>query len=134
MPSNSLYSDLQITNSQLCNKKQTRRELNVVSSFYKCGGIMTKLNIDTTKIREAGTTMVTLSGEIDEIFNVIFDEINTISEKSGSWVGYSANQFIHNARIDKANYITFKNEVCEYGKFLKEYADSLEETINETRR
>lgn len=95
---------------------------------------MTQLNIDTNKIRECGASIIELSKEVNEIVATMFTRINNMSISTGEWVGTSANVFIKNANIDKLQYLNMRTSIYNYGKFLLDYADTLEQKINEVRK
>lgn len=93
---------------------------------------MTQINIDTTKIRECGTEIIELSKEMNEIITIMFNRISNITT-TGEWIGVSAASFIEEAKIDKIQYLNIKNNIYSYGKFLLDYADTMEQKINEVK-
>lgn len=94
---------------------------------------MTQINIDTTKIRECGTEIIELSKEMNEIITTMFTRINNMNVTTGEWVGASANLFTETAKIDELQYLNIKSNIYNYGKFLLDYADTMEQKINEVK-
>lgn len=94
---------------------------------------MTQINIDTTKIRECGTEIIELSKEMNEIITTMFNRISNMNSITGEWIGASATSFIEEAKIDKIQYLNIKSNIYNYGKFLLDYADTMEQKINEVK-
>ena len=95
---------------------------------------MKDINMDTQRIRECGNDIMSLSVELNEIITVLFNHINTLNNKTGEWKGNSANHFIADANIDKIQYLKMKDSIYQNGKYLTDYADSMEKIINEVRK
>lgn len=93
---------------------------------------MKTANIDTVRIRECGQEIVELSKGMNTLVNELFDRICKMSDR-GIWIGESANQFISEAQIDKIQYLNMKDSIYNYGKYLIDYADSMDKTIGEVR-
>ena len=93
---------------------------------------MVEINVDTNKIQEASKDIIAITEEMNELITFIFETIQKISNANGgAWIGDSANQFVYEAMIDKANYITLKNDIYEFGKYLGDYAHTMDKEITE---
>ena len=94
---------------------------------------MKQINVDTVKIRECGKDIMELSIELNEIINTMFNRINNMSNASGEWIGTSANDFIQLAKIDRIQYLNMKDSIYTSGKYLVDYANTMERVINEVK-
>ncbi len=94
---------------------------------------MANLYVDTARLRENGERIISISNELSENFNQLFDRITNIPSKSFEWVGEGANVFSNSVSKEKNNYISLKNNVYSYGKYLVDMAEELERTINNNR-
>ena len=95
---------------------------------------MSEIHIDTTKIKECGTDVVSLSSELYEIIDTMFRRINNVNKVTGEWVGSSADIFINKANVDKLQYLTMQNQIYQYGKWLIDYANKMEDVVKEVQR
>jgi hypothetical protein len=64
---------------------------------------VSKINVDSSKLKDTGKEIVTLGLEYTEIINTIFDRINAYS-KSDIWVGPSAENYISLVNTEKSQY------------------------------
>lgn len=93
---------------------------------------MSLINIDSIKMRECGKDIVSVSSTLNELFNEFFSRISNMPINTGEWVGKSADEFVRLARIDKAQYINFNNDLYNLGKFLIEQSYNLENEIQKS--
>lgn len=91
---------------------------------------MTKIDIDTTKMKECGTDMITLSLELKEQINGLFDAL--LASKN-YWIGESNEIFLNHVNIEKIQYYKFANSLYKEGKFILESAQKIEEKIKELK-
>lgn len=92
------------------------------------------IDVNTNRLREAGNDILSLTSEINEIYNDMFSLIENMPTKTGEWQGGSALDFAATAKKDKANYINLNNDVKKYGNYLINYANKLDSTISRVRR
>lgn len=90
--------------------------------------------IDTKSVRENGNDIMTLSTELSEVFEDMFNRLTSINTKTLEWYGNAANEYVKRVNIEKANFMEFKDEIYAYGKYLNTVADLYDEKINENRR
>ena len=92
-----------------------------------------KIDLDTNRIRECGQDIIRLTNELNELIHGLFDRICNMPEVAQEWVGVSANEYARIAKIDKIQYLTLKDELCQEGKFLVEQADVIEQELQQLR-
>lgn len=91
------------------------------------------MEIDSTKLNDSGKDIMLLSKELNEEFEALFTELANL-EKSSTWIGGSASEFIRKSQIEKAEYMKFKNSIWKYGNLLSEASSTYEGTINSLKR
>lgn len=91
---------------------------------------MAKLDIDTRKMRECGNEIMKLSISIGEDFTKLFDRIQNMPITTGEWVGQAAVAYANRAKYERMLYLQFKDVLYNYGKYLVDGAEELE---NEAR-
>lgn len=92
---------------------------------------MANVNVDTSKLREAGNEIIKLSSELNDNVNGLFERLAKMPVVTREWVGESATEFARLANIDKINYQNLRNSVYNYGRFLIISADQLERAIKD---
>ena len=92
---------------------------------------MANLNVDTTKLREAGNEIIKLSNEFNSNVNDLFDRLVKMPIVSNEWVGESAQEFSRIANVEKIDYMNLRKSLYSYGKFLVDTAEDIERAIQE---
>ncbi len=85
---------------------------------------MQKINVNTEKLKECGNDMLNLAIELNQQIDGLFNELTNI--ENTCWNGYSANEFVRFCKLDKKQYVKFKNNLYKEGKFLLDSAQMLE--------
>lgn len=94
---------------------------------------MAKIKANTTKMRECGNDIMTISNEIGTEFNNIFDRISNMPTSTFEWTGESANAFVLKANSEKVQYMQLKDVLYNYGKYLVDCANNLDNEITNLR-
>lgn len=90
---------------------------------------MNSFDIDTKELNQCGIDIMELSSELNDAFVELFDRLSNINTKTGEWIGNSANEYVKQIKVEKAEYINFKNSIYKYGKTLCEIAAEYEAAI-----
>ena len=90
---------------------------------------MSKLNIDTNKLKNCGTDVMDLAISYGEYIDGLFKSLENVS-----WAGVSSDEFVERLKLEKKQYLQLKNNLYNEGKFFKESALELENTINSIKR
>ena len=85
--------------------------------------------IDTDKVNTAGKDIMMLSNDLNSAINEMFDRLTLMSTKTREWVGDSTLRYERNAKNEKQEYVTLKDEIYNLGKFLTDVANSYETTV-----
>ena len=91
---------------------------------------MNNFDIDTKELYNLGSDIMRLSNELNEEFEGLFNRLAGMSKKTGEWVGDSANSYIDKTKIEKSDYIKYKNSLYNYGKTLCDIATEYETNIS----
>lgn len=94
---------------------------------------MSKIYLNTTDIKESGRELVELSKEFNEIVNILFSQISTL-DTANVWIGESANLFKQYADKEKIQYYNLKDNIYNYGKYLIDYANGMENAVSEVNK
>lgn len=94
---------------------------------------MKDIYIDTKKVKECGQDIMKLSMELGETIHTMFRRIQNMNNTTYEWVGASATAFIASSNIDKLQYLNMQDSIYKDGKYLVDYADSMECLISEVR-
>ena len=94
---------------------------------------MTKIDVDTMKLRECGNDIIRLSNETNEVFDDMFKRINNMGTKTHEWVGDSCIKFINKFNVESIEYRNFKEKIFNYGQYLVSTADLLDKTIESNK-
>lgn len=86
---------------------------------------MARMNVDTDKLRESGSNIISLSNEYLTAMNAIFSRLLNISENK-EWSGASADIFIEKIRVSKPYYISLGNQLKKYGEVIIESANDID--------
>ncbi len=89
---------------------------------------MTKINVDTTKLKEYGSELVKYSNELEKEFNKIFNALENIST-TGAWNGDAAYQYILSTKKDRKQYESFNNSIYKDGKTLYVIGEYIEREV-----
>lgn len=90
-------------------------------------------SIDTNKLRESSQDIISLTKELNEEFNMLFNRISNMSTKTLEWVGAASTDFIRRSNIEKGQYMKIINSLNKYGKLLNEAANNYDSAINKLR-
>lgn len=92
---------------------------------------MSKTDVDTEKLKEAGHEMTSLALEYREIVNALYDKINSYAS-TGIWVGIAAENYKASVNTEKSEYDAFGTIISNYGKALINSAENYEEFIRKS--
>jgi uncharacterized protein YukE len=81
------------------------------------------IEIDTTKMREAGEDILKLVEELKQTYNTMFERIANMPTKTKEWQGDSAVRFATKSSSEKKDYVAFTNDLYKYGKYLIDCAN-----------
>lgn len=87
---------------------------------------MNNFDIDTKELYNLGSDIMRLSNELNEEFEELFKRLININTITGEWIGESANRYTAKAKLEKTEYIKFKNSIYNYGKSLCDIATEYE--------
>ena len=90
---------------------------------------MNNFDIDTKELYNLGSDIMKLSNELNEELEGLFNRITNMSKVTQEWVGDSANEYVRKAKIEKADYIKYKNSLYKYGKTLCDIAVEYDNAI-----
>ena len=90
---------------------------------------MNDFEIDTKELYTLGSDIMKLSGELNEEFEELFKRITNVNKTTGEWIGNSANEFVARAKLEKVEYVKFKNSLYNYGKSLCDIATEYENAM-----
>lgn len=90
---------------------------------------MSTIDINSNYIKEAGNDIIALTKEIGELLNNTFSLIENMPTRTGEWQGDTAKSFAESAKIDKTNYTKLNSDINKYGKYLVDYASSMESIV-----
>lgn len=96
--------------------------------------MMPKLEIDTLKIREYGEDVEQLAMEYHTCINDLFKRMYLVPVTTEEWVGSSAKSYADTIIKDKDDYINYGEYLKKCGNELKNFADQLDNIIENTRR
>ena len=83
---------------------------------------MNNFDIETKELYLLGSDIMKLSNELNEEFEELFKRLTGVNTTTGEWIGESADSFVASAKIEKLEYIKFKNSLYNYGKTLCDIA------------
>ena len=86
-------------------------------------------DVDTEKMRECGQDIILITKSIQEAINGMFARLSQIPIKTHEWIGTSANEYVRRAKIDKAQYINFTEDLYRFGKLLIDYSYYFENDV-----
>jgi hypothetical protein len=96
---------------------------------------MSKLSIDTDKVKSAGEDIKEIAKEYNIIINELYNKINNISNEE-IWISESengsANKFINEALNDKSSSQALANSMNKLGNRIIEYANNVNITSDNT--
>ena len=88
------------------------------------------IDIDTTKMREAGEDILKLVEELKQTYTTMFDRFDNMPEGTKEWQGESAVRFVASTKKEKLDYMNFVKDLYKYGKYLIDCANYYENTKN----
>lgn len=77
-----------------------------------------KLSVNTKEVMNAGDKLITLSGEIDDLINELYNSINDLF-KYGYWQGISANKYREYISREPEKIKFVNNKIKEYGEVIR---------------
>lgn len=86
-------------------------------------------DIDTKTLHSLGCDIMNLATEFNEEVETLFSKLNSITRVEGEWSGLSANSYVARAKIEKGDFVKFKNSLYKYGKTLCDIADEYDSAI-----
>lgn len=84
------------------------------------------IEIDTDILKENGKNLENLAVDYFTINNKVFSRITNVPTVTGEWVGESAKRFASSAAVDKSQYVKFYGITHQYGTYLKNAAEIIE--------
>lgn len=94
---------------------------------------MAELNIETNSMKECGKDMINLSIELNEAFNNLFIELESL-ESNRAWNGNAAQHFVDMIRMEKVDYYDMKNSLLKIGEFFEKSGEKYDQFILENKR
>ncbi len=91
------------------------------------------IKIDTKKVNESGHDLMLLSDELGQLIDELFLRLTCMNTKTFEWVGKAADEYIRNLKNEKTEYVIFKNELHDFGKYLTVVANTYESKIESCR-
>lgn len=91
---------------------------------------MSKIEIDTSKVKECGNNIMNLSIEINDDLNNLFSHIQKMPYNTCEWVGNAAEQYASSIVKDKIVYVQLKDIIYSMGKYLVDSATEIESNVD----
>ncbi len=91
------------------------------------------IDVDTTKLKNDGETIVKLSNDFNDLCNKLYSRIYNMPYNTQEWMGVSAVGFAGNAMNDKKYMVDFKNELYEFGKKMIDFANTYDLEITKNK-
>lgn len=85
--------------------------------------------IDTDRLREIGNNILNDTNVFKTNIDYLYERINNINSKTFEWIGKESNNFIENFNIDYNSYNDIYIFFKEYGEFLIECSNKIEDSI-----
>lgn len=86
-------------------------------------------DIDTAKMRDCGEDIILITKNIQESINGLFTRLSKIPLQSKEWIGQAADEYVRKAKVDKAQYINFTEDLYRLGKLLVDYSYYFENDV-----
>jgi len=89
---------------------------------------MTKLSIETQKVKQCGEDIMKLSEEYLRLIHDFYKRIADIPTVTGEWRGVAAEKFAAIASLEEPMYKDLGDAIREYGATMKMYASMIKST------
>lgn len=94
---------------------------------------MTKIDVDTIRLKECGANMVAASRNFNTDINNLYSMMYNVPRTTKEWVGIGANNYASIALKEKRQYVAYGNTLKKMGEILKEYAEDIESIVQKTK-
>lgn len=94
---------------------------------------MSKISIDTTQLKAAGESIVSIAEEFNSIFEDIFTKLKNM-DNNGTWTGESENsaakKYIERISKEKEQYSNYAIAISKLGNEIITYANEINSVSN----
>lgn len=94
---------------------------------------MSKISIDTTQLKAAGESIVSIAEEFNSIFEDIFTKLKNM-DNNGTWTGESENsaakKYIERISKEKEQYFNYAIAISKLGNEIITYANEINSVSN----
>lgn len=94
---------------------------------------MTKLNVNTSKVKTLGENMVKISNSFYSDVNSLYNRVYKVPMVTREWVGVASNNYASILLKEKTQYVNYANSLKEMGNILIDYATDIEQAIKNTK-
>ena len=91
---------------------------------------MATINVDTVKLKECGKDIMTISTEIGNELENLFERIAQMPTVTKEWVGQGAIAYAQKAQAEKIQYMQLKDTLYNYGKYLVDCSNKIDTEVN----
>ena len=95
---------------------------------------MTKINIDTEKLKTCGEDIVTAASDFNTNVTSLFDRIYNVPNGTKEWIGTGAINYALSVIKEKKEYDTYGAELAKLGQCLIDFSDKLDEVVEKTKK
>lgn len=93
---------------------------------------MTKVNVNTVKLRECASDILQLETEYELLIKALFDRMIQVPTVTQEWIGGAAEKYSKIVASEKEQYLTYGRAIRQIGMVLMTEADSVESISNKT--
>ena len=94
---------------------------------------MTKINVDTVKLKECSSSILTACSAFNTDITNLYSKLYNVPRVTKEWTGISANNYASLALKEKAQYVTYHNALKTMGDILADYATDIETAVKNTK-
>ena len=94
---------------------------------------MTKIKVDTTKLRECSKDILTGTSAFNSNINSLYSRLYNVPKTTKEWVGIASNNYASIVLKEKAQYVTYGNVLKTMGEMLRDYADDIEKAVKNNK-
>jgi len=94
---------------------------------------MTKIKVDTVKLKECGENLLTMNGTFHRDINSLYNRIYNVPITTKEWVGEAANNYANLLMNEKPQYNNYSKVLNMMGNVLINYSNDIEEAVRQTK-
>lgn len=94
---------------------------------------MTKIKVDTTKLKECSSSILTGVAAFSTDINNLYNRLYNVPRVTKEWIGVSANNYASIVLKEKAQYVNYASSLKTMGDILNDYADDIEKAVKNTK-